>query len=693
MKPLRLDLLELTPEALMALANPGFVKRALRDIAAGALPQIEEEPDGTVRARYSDGQCATLPPGRSLREAACSCPASGLCRHRVTLVLAYQRWAADTAAAHAVDKQPEAPPPDSTEWSPARFDDAELAALPAATLEMALRLASAQPAVRVTAWHADAPVPAASLPMCSVRFFSRSNLMHARCDCKKGSGCEHVVLAVWAFRQARALQPGQSQVVELVAPTRADKERRSWFDPQAESPAPDLDAVLLQLWLDGSSQPPMALEARFEAFRNRCVAAGWCWVVEALDEVRQLLTTQHARSSGFDPMRLLAALAELPARLFAARRAELLAISGATTTLPTTQILGVGIKGEVALDHLRLVSLGAECWQGEQIEGVRIAFADPDTQAVTVLERSWAISPGKSAGAQMARRVAGQSVRQLACGQIVTKGARRRANGVIEIVARASETSVLPLSARSWDTLGAPLRQPSGRALVSCLMDAHPDFVRPKQAIEHLHVLPIARVLEWGWDAATQTLHAQVLSATQGPASDEDVVRLSLQHRAAASCAVDAFARVLGKEWGVPMAVAGIATVEAGRLRMQPLSILTEQRAVVLDAEQVAKQSLPSREADASPSPLGAVVQATLDLLVSWLRQGLRHQGAGAMTRGLAQVDALRQAGLCRASAELQGVIDDIRGSDRNRLPTRLAGLVLLLRGVARESELDPRSC
>ena len=127
--PLRLDLLELTPEALMALANPGFVKRALKDIAAGELPKIEEEADGTVRAHYSDGQCTSMPLGRPLRDAACSCPASGLCRHRVMLVLAYQRWAADAALGHAIDTQLDASAVDPTEWSPAGFDDAELAAL------------------------------------------------------------------------------------------------------------------------------------------------------------------------------------------------------------------------------------------------------------------------------------------------------------------------------------------------------------------------------------------------------------------------------------------------------------------------------------------------------------------------------------------------------------------------------------
>jgi hypothetical protein len=266
-----------------------------------------------------------------------------------------------------------------------------------------MRLAAARPVIRVTGWQSGAPVPSARLPMCNVRFFSRNNLLHARCDCKKGSACEHVALAVWAFRQAQQSQPGYAQAtVELSPPTReTEASRERYFDPHDASPAPDLDALLLQLWLDGSSQSPVALEARFEAVRGRVATLGWNWVVESIDEIRQLLAAQNARSSSFDPARLLETLAELPARLIAARRAEQMRLGQSPTLIPAAQILGVGIKGEVALDHLRLISLGIECWQGEQIEGVRIAFADPDTQAVTALVRSWPISKNYTEGGHM----------------------------------------------------------------------------------------------------------------------------------------------------------------------------------------------------------------------------------------------------------------------------------------------------
>ena len=66
---LRQDLIELNIEALTALANAGFVKRAQKDLAEGRLPQIEYADDGCVRARYEDGHCASLAAAKSLREA------------------------------------------------------------------------------------------------------------------------------------------------------------------------------------------------------------------------------------------------------------------------------------------------------------------------------------------------------------------------------------------------------------------------------------------------------------------------------------------------------------------------------------------------------------------------------------------------------------------------------------------------
>lgn len=716
---LRADLLELTPEALTALANAGFVKRAQKDVAAGLLPTLETGADGTVQAQFDDGVRTSLPPGRTLRDAQCSCPASGMCRHRVMLVLAYQARAASAKAdAPAAAPEEASAEPDGA-WSPAQFDDAVLAAsLAPSVLEQANKLAAARPVVGVQAWRSASAPPVARLPMCSVRFFSRSSLVHARCDCKQGSGCAHVVIAVWAFRQAGALAPGSAEVMVEVQPNAsANGDAGDAVPPpssvmQGEAALAlraQVDALLLSLWLDGSSQPAMALAARFEAVRDQVRAQGWNWVDDALDELWQLLQAQQARSSRFEPLRLLRVLTELWARLQAAAHAGRPQPPGSErAALPASQILGIGVKGEVALDHLRLVSLGAELWSDESAEGASILFADPDTQNVTVLERHWSREGDAAAGGAapnlMNRRVAGFPLRQLASGQVITKTATRRANGLVDITAGARQTGVLPLSPKSWDDLVAPLRQDSVAALVAHLREAQPDFVRPRQAASgssagasgQLHVVAFERmeVASCHWDAAAQVLHARLGqtapedSATDEAGTDDDdqCLHLALPHRAVSPGAVDALARTLAGEHGPLRAVAGTVHLQGDRAVMQPLALLTAQRAVVLQVEAAAPQPL-GLQSDTEEAPaLNALAGDTLELLSLWLRQGLRHQSGGALSRAQAQVLRLKQAGLGKSSTLLAAVLENMRSSQRPALVAQLAMLGLLMQGVAQSA-------
>lgn len=709
---LRSDLLELTSEALTALANAGFVKRAQKDVAAGLLPKLETGADGTVQAQFDDGVRTSLPPGRTLRDAQCSCPASGMCRHRVMLVLAYQAQAkaAPATADASIASVEVAPSEPEAAWSPAQFDDAALAASFApSVLDQAGKLAAARPVVGVQAWRSASAPPVARLPMCSVRFFSRSSLVHARCDCKQGGGCAHVVIALWAFRQAGALEPGSAEVMVEVQPAASP-------DEDIGSPVPSvmqgeaavalrtgIDALLLSLWLDGSSQPAMALAARFESVREQARTLGWSWVDDALDELWQLLQAQQARSSRFDPLRLLRVMTELWARLRAAAHAgRPQEGSSARPALPASQILGIGVKGEVALDHLRLVSLGAELWSDETAEGASILFADPDTQNVTVLERQWSRTADAAAGGAapslMNRRVAGFPLRQLASGQVITKTATRRANGLVDITAGARQTGVLPLSPKSWDDLVAPLRQHSVAGLVAHLREAQPDFVKPRQAASgasagasgQLHVVAFERmeVASCHWDAAAQVLHARLGRADTDEAPDDTSwLHLALPHRAVTPGAVDALARTLAGEHGALRAVAGTVHLQGDQAVMQPLTVLTEQRAIVLQVETAAPQPLGLQSDTEEVPALNTLAGDTLELLALWLRQGLRHQSGGALSRAQAQVLRLKQAGLGRCAALLESVLENVRSAQRPALVAQLAMLGLAMQGVAQSAE------
>lgn len=652
----RTDLLELSVDALTALSNAGFVKRAQKDVVEGKLPEIEQQPDGAVLARYADGVSTTLPPGLPLREARCSCPATGLCRHRVTLVLAYQAQFASAPAAARADAAP---------WCPSTLAGA-VDLLPRATLEQARRLAAARPAIRLTA----GATPHARLPMCDVRFLSRTSLALARCDCRQAENCAHIALAVWAFAQGERQQPGfASMTVEL------DFGADSTVAPgsvQAGSDAADaIVALASQLWLDGTSQNPLTVDLHFEKAVQEAGRRGWRWMLEALTQLRSAVAGQHARASNADPATLLHLVSMLMARLGAAR---------GQTPLPASQILGVGVSGEVALDHLRLVPMGSQCWADEAAHGVRMIWADPDTLAVTVMEKTWPrADAGISATALRERRMVGMPLHRLAASQIVTRAAKRRANGVLTVGAGATQTSVLPLSGSAWDTLASPLRQPDLASLRAHLRSLPPDFVRPLHAIEHVHVVPLAALVDCLWDGASQTLCARVQIA----AGETDLLHLRLRHDAAAPGAIDALARALADN---PLAVAGSVSSEAGQLSMTPLAVLTAQG---LQVPQLAAQGTPASMASArigEKSALHELLEGTRSLLAHTLRQGLRHQGDAALARAAEQARALHAAGLPRCADALTAALESVKSSDATVLPERLAALYALLHTLGSES-------
>ena len=150
MNSLRPELLELTPQALTALSNAGFVKRSLKELENGNVPEISHENDALI-ATFSDGVRTQLANGQALKEAQCSCGANGMCRHRVMLVLSYQRLCATTQSTEKEE-----------EWDPAIWLE-ELATLPDATRKRAQALVAK--GITIELFCAPGEIPSARLPM------------------------------------------------------------------------------------------------------------------------------------------------------------------------------------------------------------------------------------------------------------------------------------------------------------------------------------------------------------------------------------------------------------------------------------------------------------------------------------------------------------------------------------------------
>ncbi|MGW5162520.1 hypothetical protein ACWEPN_44210 [Nonomuraea wenchangensis] len=82
---MRTDLLALTTDSLAALTNRGLVKRAAKE----AAPELRLDADGTVHGGFPGGPDTSLPPG-GLEAGRCTCGATGVCRHVIAVILAYQ---------------------------------------------------------------------------------------------------------------------------------------------------------------------------------------------------------------------------------------------------------------------------------------------------------------------------------------------------------------------------------------------------------------------------------------------------------------------------------------------------------------------------------------------------------------------------------------------------------------------------
>ena len=184
----RADILSLSEDALAALATRGKVKEARKELDDGRISGTIVEDAGAVRVTWSDGLTTEVPADTPLRAGRCSCGGVGVCKHLVRLALLVQRAA---NAAGPVVAEP---------WNPGAITDDELAKhLRAATITKARQLDEAGTLAEVV--RGTRPVARFHVPSCTVRFLVPGDVRYSACDCARPAPCEHVALAVWAFRR------------------------------------------------------------------------------------------------------------------------------------------------------------------------------------------------------------------------------------------------------------------------------------------------------------------------------------------------------------------------------------------------------------------------------------------------------------------------------------------------------------
>ena len=177
---------------LIGLCNKGTVNRAKKDLAALAEPSVTVTEEG-AQVQMGDVTCQICAP---LGESRCSCPSSGICRHRITAIL----WLKQQAQGEEDAPGPEAEPPKPT------FET--LRAYPADKLAKQLgpkRLAAALfrqrsgtgPSIEETS------VVTVEMPWIPAAVRLLDPLEHSTCTCHSKTFCIHKAEALLYWQMSR----------------------------------------------------------------------------------------------------------------------------------------------------------------------------------------------------------------------------------------------------------------------------------------------------------------------------------------------------------------------------------------------------------------------------------------------------------------------------------------------------------
>ncbi|MEM9863593.1 MAG: hypothetical protein AAF938_18495 [Myxococcota bacterium] len=492
MNDAREDLAALTDAQLATLGNVGLLKRARREVDAGRGPTLELEADGTLVGVSQDG--ATTRIGHDIRAALghCTCGAARACRHRLAVVLEYQRQ---------VGRK------DQDAWNPGHFTDEQLLeVLGAACMKRAHELRNESVVVRVS----FRGTPSAELLNATVTFWAKDALHLTRCDCGSPP-CPQVALAVWAFREADE----DGDVVLSAA------------DDSPRTQATNVEPVVREILRTGFS----ALEGTDLFARARVAAsdADHQWIADIFEDLERQKERYERRSTLFRPE-------------FAAQcAAELLVRVRGANTLPATSVLGTGMKGSGGrTDRTRLIGLGAATDADGERRLAQGYFAEPISGTVLALHHEWSFEKDAPVGEGVGSLFASsrRSLKDLVSGYITVRGAKRRANGRLDLSrARAIQPSNAP--GEFWGELEAPIRVRSLRAHEVERRNALPAMLGPRLLGFDVHVLELANLRDIGHSPGRQEMVAVVEDAEGTPCT------LRVPHRTVSPGAIDATYRAL----------------------------------------------------------------------------------------------------------------------------------------------------
>lgn len=533
---MRNDLLLLTEDDLVTLANRGLVKRARAEVEGGQLTcELAEDEAGNVTAKWSDDVECRLPAGTNLANGRCSCPATSLCRHLLRSVLAYQQQqsaggtaapaagasaeprtpaeaapqAVEASAVASADATAEAPetatptvsaiptPPASEPWNPGDIPDEELARHFA---NLALTRARRQfdDGHVVELVRSAKPTARIHTLSCTVRFLVPGNPAYTHCDCAEPAPCSHVPLAIWAFRMLEAEKTGGLLSTHKEAL------------PIPEALLEELEQMLLALADSGIAGAEQPLIDRIRRLEHRCRDTGLVWPAEILAELIQQQECYRGHDARFSPVRVAELVGELCIRMDAIRSdtgaVPQLFIRGSAndrvTEVQATRLIGLGCGARFFRGGVTLSAYAQDVKSGAVVAIMR-DFTDPPEAAPEAPRELWQL--GRT------QPIKNSSFQALGSGQLHPNGGKRTPS--YQFILGRSAAALQP-QAFDWEAkLRAPVLSESFGELAARLAALPPASLRPRRLTEDLYACPIRRIEGVEFSEPDQEIRAVLLDA------------------------------------------------------------------------------------------------------------------------------------------------------------------------------------
>ncbi|KON77170.1 hypothetical protein [Leptospira kirschneri] len=640
---MRQDILSLSLQELEVLTSKGTVNRALKDIESGTKGEWKETENGSIEVVWEDSVTCILPGSVPIQESSCTCSSTGVCRHIIRTIVAYQK--------RTISDKP------NLSWNPGSISDESLRSfISASSFTKAKSIFNSGIAVELD--RTDVPV-AKIHGLGTVHFPVPNDIRYARADCKGSLGEQIIAVAVWSFRLTHLEKEFVSTNIQEIKISSDITDRANIILKE-----------IVQYGFQGASE---YLKERLSQLERSCLEEGLLWPAEVLSELQEEYSKYLLHDSLFDPDQVVYLLGEWIIRMDALKENK-----GA---VPSLVIRGDTKAYSSELIVRSLIGLGSGIKVFKKGFVVLSYFADPKSDKILLYECSFEKQmdePFHTIGNFPVLK--GIPIYDFGKSSILSSSIKKNASGKLQF----SNKVTLNPQTFSFESLSRNIFSDNFNETMKTLLEKPPRPLGPRWAAGNFFVFKVERFTQPHFDNILQQMNIELED------QNGNIAYAQLPYYSRASDGIENLQHALVDSH--LRYVCGIADVTSGRLYIKPVSFVIEQGG---NRTMLQPYLDPKSHSDKSNFQTQNQVRSETDSLKNYITE-LRTTISEVCLIGLKQfgkinhwkklVQQSENLGLKRISTLLESVITSIQSSKETNVSPIFTLIALLC--LSKEMEL-----